>query len=152
MGKDQECDIEIDSRAVIHPLLHHKQFKMKIYISEDDLVCSIQTDFSKRYPSLKLEFYSQPHEHAKTCVAMEKVSPQTSIDQIRMLHAFGWIDISEDRTAAELELDFRHNMGLNVQVFVKSGDRWIETAVTDDWSLGKLNCAATEAAQIELGT
>lgn len=55
------------------------------------------------------------------------------------MHTFGWIDISPKRTAMELENDFRHIMGLNVQVMRKSGDLWLETTKTDNWTLGQLN-------------
>jgi hypothetical protein len=112
---------------------------MEIYISEDAIITNIQSEFQAAYPFLKLEFYRQPHEAGQPSPAQEKLSPETPIEDIRMIHVFGWIDISHKRTALELEYDFRHIYGLNVQVMRKSGDLWLETTRTDNWTLGQLN-------------
>jgi hypothetical protein len=112
---------------------------MEIYISEEAIIANIQDDFHRNYPFLKLEFYQQPHEEGESCRKEEKLSPDTPIDDIRMIHTFGWINISKHRTAAELEYDFRHNMGLSVQVMRKSGDMWVQTTKTDNWTLNQLN-------------
>lgn len=122
-------------------ILHYtiNRIIMDIYISEDATIANIQNEFQAAYPFLKLEFYWQPHEAGSASPAWEKIAPQTPIEDIRMVHSFGWISISHSRTAQELEYDFRHNYGLNVQVLRKSGDLWLETTKTDNWTLGQLN-------------
>lgn len=112
---------------------------MQIYISEDATIANIQREFQAAYPCLRLEFYQQPHLAGQASPAAERISPETSIDDIRMIHAFGWIDISDNRTAVEVEYDFRHIMGLNAQVLRRSGHLWLETTSTDDWTLARLN-------------
>ena len=119
--------------------LYHKSIAMQIYISEDATIANIQNDFQSAYPYLKLEFYQQPHEVAEPSPAWEKIPAATPIEDIRMVHTFGWIDINHKRTAMEVENDFRHIMGLNAQVMRKSGDLWLETTKTDNWTLGQLN-------------
>lgn len=118
---------------------------MKIYITEEDRVCHIQQAFHEHYPFLKLEFFTQPHEHRAPCPASQQVARDTPIEKIRMLHTFGWIDISPQRTAAEVEHDFLHEFGLSVQVFRKVGPSWIETTRTDDWPLATLNSEGRES-------
>lgn len=112
---------------------------MQIYISEDAIISNIQSDFQAAYPYLKLEFYRQPHEAGQPSPPTDRIPADTAIDDIRMLHAFGWIDVSHNRTVVELEYDFRHIMGLNVQVLHRSGDLWLETTKTDNWTLAQLN-------------
>jgi hypothetical protein len=112
---------------------------MEIYISEEAIISNIQNDFREAYPFLTLEFYRQPHEEGEHCNEMEKLSPDTPIDDIRMMHTFGWIDISKQRSAAEVEYDFRHQLGLSVQVMRKSGAMWVQTTKTDHWTLQQLN-------------
>jgi len=112
---------------------------MEIYISEEAIISNIQNDFRQAYPFLKLEFYRQPHEVGERCCAEDKLSPDTPIDDIRMIHTFGWIDISKNRTAAEVEHDFMHQLGLSVQVMRKSGGMWVQTTKTDYWTLQQLN-------------
>ena len=117
---------------------------MEIYISEEATIASIQNDFRDVYPSLSLAFYRQPHAYGETSPAGEKLPPETAIDDIRLMHPFGWINIDNSRTAAELEYDFRHKMGLNVQVLRRSGDLWLETTHTDKWTLHQLNEAGKQ--------
>lgn len=119
---------------------------MEIYISEDATIASIQNDFRDVYPSLALEFYRQPHESGEASPAFEKLPPETAIDDIRIMHSFGWINIDSSRTAAALEYDFRHNMGLNVQILRRSGDLWLETTQTDKWTLDQLNEAGNQSS------
>lgn len=112
---------------------------MEIYISEEAIISNIQSDFRQAYPLLNLEFYRQPHEVGEHCCTKDKLSPDTPIDDIRMMHTFGWIDISKNRTAAEVEQDFMHQLGLSVQVMRKSGEMWVQTTKTDHWTLQRLS-------------
>jgi hypothetical protein len=112
---------------------------MEIYISEEAIVANIQSDFQEAYPFLRLEFFQQPHEPGESCSPKQKITPETPIEDIRMMHTFGWLDISRHRTAAEIEYDFRRLMGLSVQVMRKSGDMWVQTTKTDFWTLQQLN-------------
>jgi hypothetical protein len=102
---------------------------MEIYISEEAIISNIQQDFQEVYSFLRLEFYN----------ADGKIPCDTPIEDIRMMHTFGWIDISKYRSAAEVEYDFRHLLGLSVQIMRKSGDLWVQTNRTDFWTLSQLN-------------
>ncbi len=111
---------------------------MKIFITEEYLVRSIQEEFHFRYPHLKLEFFRQPHGLHEGSPRADRVHPDTPIDKIRDFHSAAWIDISEYNTVAKLEHQFAHLLGLSVQVFRKSGNNWLETTGTDDRTLGQL--------------
>lgn len=112
---------------------------MEIYISEEATIGAIQSDFREVYPFLQLEFFQQPHETGEHCPPCQKLPADTPIEDIRMMHTFGWLDISKQRSAAEIEYDFRHFMGLSVQVMRRSGDLWVQTTKTDFWTLQQLN-------------
>lgn len=47
-------------------------------------------------------------------------------------------------TVSELEQHFADVYGLSVQVFRKSGEVWLETTTTDNWSLEKQNQEAID--------
>lgn len=121
---------------------------MKILITEEFLVCSIQDEFHFRYPHLKLEFFRQPHGLHQASPASERVHPDTHIDKIRDFHCSAWIDIGEYTTVAELEEQFAHLLGLSVQVFRKSGNIWLETTETDDRTLGELEALSSYEAPV----
>lgn len=111
---------------------------MKMLITEEFLVRYIQDEFHVCYPHLKLEFFRQPHGLYEGSHRADKVHPDTHIDEIRDFHSAAWIDFGGYVTAAELEDQFTHLLGLSAQVFRKSGNVWLETTETDDLTLGEL--------------
>lgn len=117
---------------------------MKIFITEEYLIGSIQDEFHFRYPHLKLEFFKNPHGIFEGSPRKEKLTRDTAIDDIRIIHSAAWIDIGEFVTAAELEQQFARLLGLSVQVFRKSGSIWLETTAMDGLTLGKLEAMGKE--------
>ncbi len=122
---------------------------MKIFITEEFLISGIQDEFHFRYPHLKLEFFRNPHSAFKGCPKEEKLAPDTPIDDIRNIHSAAWIDIGEFVTAAELEQQFLHLLGLSAQVFRKSGGVWLETTALDERTLGELEAMGAQLAHKE---
>lgn len=120
---------------------------MTIYIAEDEKICNIQRAFNDQFPHLKLEFYTQFYAHGDNCQGACCLSPETPIEDIRMMHTFGWVDIGSLRTAAEVEYDFRKWLGLSVQVFQCKDGSWLETSLNDDCTLAQLNAECLDAAR-----
>lgn len=112
---------------------------MKIYISEEDVIRGIQEKFQAVYPWLRLRFYKHPHGEGEGSPRCEQLTPDTPLDDIRMTHGFGWIDVGPRRTVAAVEKDFYRQFGLCVQVFRKGRNCWLETTDTDRLTLGEQN-------------
>ena len=111
---------------------------MKININDKKKISSIQKEFSQAFPYLKIEFFSKPHSVGSPS-SKKTMKPSTkTIGECRTVHSSGTITISPKTTAAELEQNFLDIFGLSVQVFRKSGNAWLETTVTDSWSLEKM--------------
>lgn len=121
--------------------MKYKLFIMEIYISEEAVIGDIQKRFREFYPYLQLVFYRNPHKKGECSPKEEMISSETPVDKIRMIHNFGWIDVSRYRLAAAVEHDFSHQFGLSVQILRKSDDLWLETTSTDNWTLEELNIA-----------
>ncbi|UYQ95352.1 hypothetical protein MKQ68_09605 [Chitinophaga horti] len=120
---------------------------MTIYISEEERICNIQRTFNQQFPHLKLEFYTQPHAHGGSYFGACCLPPDTPIEDIRLMHTFGWIDIGSLRTAAEVEHDFNRLLGLSIQIYQSKDGDWIETTVEDDCTLAQLNAECLDAAR-----
>ncbi len=118
---------------------------MEMYISEEDIWGNIQDKFHEVYPYLKLECYLSPHEHGEGSAGSQKVSRDTPIEDIRLIHSFGWVDIGEHRTVAQVERDFYHDMGLAIQVFRRFRTGWLQTTQTDELSLAEQHSMARES-------
>jgi hypothetical protein len=59
----------------------------------------------------------------------------------------GMIGINDNMTVAELEKTFLEQFGLAAQVSRNSGGMWLETTMTDTWSLYKQNEYGREIAE-----
>ncbi len=112
---------------------------MKIVIDDTFSIQEIQQKFSDKYPFLKIEFFSK--EHLKNTGSKKElmISPDVLLKDCRSIHNQGSLEIFPSTTVMALEKEFQDSYGLFVQVFRKSGDVWIETTVTDDWTLAKQN-------------
>jgi len=112
---------------------------MQILINDHRKLYAIQEDFSRMFAFLKLEFFSKPHKVGAPSSKKLIKSPSTTIGECRVIHNTGTITITPHMTVAELEQSFSDVYGLSVQVFRKSGRVWLETTVTDGWTLEKQN-------------
>ena len=121
---------------------------MEIYISEEDILLNIQNKFREVYPYLKLECYLCPHQ-AEQASTGQKVSSDTPIEDIRLVHSFGWVDIGEQRSVEEVERDFYHDMGLAIQVFRRNKSGWLQTTRTDNLTLAEQNELGRESVTAE---
>lgn len=108
---------------------------LEIYISEEDIIGTIQQEFNAHYPHLKLQFYRNPHRAGKASPQRELLPPHLPLEMAAAFHRAGVVDISPDRTVADVESEFYHAVGLSAQVFRKSGAIWLQTTNTDYWTL-----------------
>lgn len=106
---------------------------MKIIVSGDTLVAALQEEFHAEFPFLKIEFF-QPKASDKSKIAGSKAFGFYGNNGYS-----GQITITPAMTVAELEENFRRQYGLSTQVFRKSGKAWLETTLTDNWTLQEQN-------------
>ena len=111
----------------------------ELSISGSNTVQEVQHALKALYPYLKIEFFFPFQAKATSYRKEEQLSGNTVLERYMRYRTSAVIDISAHRTVAELEDDFAHLVGLRVQVFRKSGNLWIITSLTDDWTLEKQN-------------
>ena len=112
--------------------------QLNLYIEKGSPTEDFKRQFNFYYPYLKIEFYSKPfikqsHASKKDVVEMNGKSILSN-----QFNCKGSINISGSRTVRELESDIA-SMGLFGQVLRKSGHMWIETVLTNDWTLQHQN-------------
>ncbi len=112
---------------------------MKIEINDHRKVFAIQEEFSKHYPFLKLEFFAKPHKPGGESSKKILKPGSKTIGECRTLHNSGTMTISPTMTVVDLEQRFADVYGLGVLIFRKSGNVWLETSVTDGWTLEDQN-------------
>lgn len=112
---------------------------MKIRISDDRTLSSIQADFNSLFPFLKIEFFKAPHKIGEGTMKSLIYEHSRFVRDCRVKHYDGEIEFSLDLTVNELEDRFLKDFGLSAQVFRKSGNVWLETSATDNWTLRQQN-------------
>lgn len=112
---------------------------MILTIKDDRKISEVQESFNQKYPYLKLEFFKKMHGVKELSPLKGIIDSEKTIGQIRTIHSDGFITVTPKMTVAELEQEFGNLYGLSVQVFRKSGKMWIETTVTDKWTLEQQN-------------
>jgi len=112
---------------------------MKIAINDKRKIFAIQETFNKAFPYLKLEFFTKGHKQGGPSPKKFIKHPSKTLGECRTIHNNGSITITGNMTVTELEQRFGDVYGLGVQVFRKSGKMWLETTVTDGWTLEQQN-------------
>ena len=108
---------------------------MLLNIHDNLLIDDIQEHFSKCFPNLKIEVYSTPHHSKKGSLEKDIISPRTPIGEIRKNHASGVLEIKSSDKVGDVEKRFKKSFDLNVQIFRKEDDCWIQTTSTDLYTL-----------------
>lgn len=109
---------------------------MIIDIAGNTSVGQIKHQFTTMFPYLKLEFfYEDKNEKPQLLIA----SNDTLLSKLQPKLREGVIVVDEHLIVADLEAQFKEEFLLNVQVFRRSGSLWLETTITDIWTLGRQN-------------
>ena len=118
---------------------------MKIYIEKGTSVDEIKKVFTARYPYLRIELYKNPSNNN---IPIKKEALPYNFLLDKYIHSPGAtiIDINNDVTVAGLEHQFE-DVGLAAEVLRKSGNVWIETSLTDNWTLQQQNTEAEEISK-----
>lgn len=120
---------------------------MEIIIDDTSRLCDIQKEFSKHFPYLKLEFFGWQPKQEKVFTKKNLINDtKQTLGDVRHVHSPGHVSINGHLKVSTLEQNFRERYGVNVQVFRKSGRTWLETTVTDEWTLSKQNKKGGETA------
>jgi len=120
---------------------------MKSINARQLLLKEVQEEFSRNYPYLKIDFTRGKGE--KRVVPMNGAVrtdlmglPDDEGDATRSAaQKLLWTDfgVSDNMKVSELEVLLQYEFGLPAQVLRKSGNLWMETTMTDHWSLRQQN-------------
>lgn len=121
---------------------------MDIIIDQTKKLLEIQSAFTKRFPYLKIEFYNHIHAAGEGSPKANTIDSHLTIQEVQDKKAEGLLHIQGLMTVAELEAGFAKTFGLSVQVFRKSGSVWLQTTVSDHWTLAEQNQKAMEKHEL----
>lgn len=121
-------------------------------INDNRKISEIQEEFNTLFPYLRLTFFGKTKNGTSNSYGKRNIPTCTStIGECRTIHNNGILTIKPDMTVLDLDQEFKEIYGIHIQVLRKSGKAWLETTVTDGWTLEEQNRQgeALSALQIE---
>jgi hypothetical protein len=119
--------------------MYIKTTGMILKIEPDKTIALIQQEFNTAFPFLKIEFLKNGKTLQRMYPTQQLVNKEATLAAARLTSVQGEILVADTMTVKELEQDFFDSFGLTVQVFRKSGRLWLETTMTDNWTLKQQN-------------
>ena len=108
-----------------------------MFISDEKKLRDVKEEFHRKFSHLKIEFYKGAHTSGEGSHFAEQLDAELTLGAVRLFSGAGDFYIDPQMAVAEFEQKFRENYGLNVQVFRKSGNLWMQTTATDFWTLAE---------------
>jgi hypothetical protein len=121
---------------------------MILEIKDSQKLIEVKKEFNTLFPYLKLEFFRTKHGEKEANAKADMINPELTFEKVRKIHNEGAIVIREDMLVSDLEKLFQAVFGISVQVFRKSSQSWLETSVTDDWTLKRQNEEGKELSNL----
>ena len=109
-----------------------------ITITGDSILKNIQQEFNEEFPFLKIEFFRKGLQN-KRLQKEQGLSNDIKAGINNLPALFHGLKITGKMTVRELEQKCEEALGLSVQVYRKSGNLWLETTMTDNWTLDQQN-------------
>lgn len=112
---------------------------MYLHISPTRLISEIQGEFTRNFNYLKLEFFTRRGFVNSDYSATQIAPPGRRIGDIQQVVTEGDIEIEGEMKVRELEERLKEEFSVAAQVFRRSGNLWLETTMTDNWTLNQQN-------------
>ncbi len=103
---------------------------MEIRIEAGEPFEEIQKKFCEKFPYLKIE-----------CLCDDSLTDENQEKNLKSCNDCAII-INDNTTVADLLSQFNKMLHLTIKVLRKSNNLWIETSLTDSWTLEKQNAAS----------
>lgn len=111
-------------------------------LTKEMTIIEFNQEFQKQFPLLKVEFYSKKHKHFEGSKEKALISEEMTFGSITKTEVNGHLEIDEGNSVDQFETMLETKYGLHAQVFRKSRDQWLQTSITDSWTLAKQEAKA----------
>ena len=102
-------------------------------------ISSLKEEFNAVFPFLKLELEDLSKIQKKDTLEPIFNKRISNINFTTKKFKRGYIHVTEEMSVTLLEKQFEDQFGIAMRVFRKSGNSWIGTNLTNDWSLKRQN-------------
>jgi len=117
---------------------------VSVTINENQSLKSIKTAFNSQFPHLKVEFFSEAHGVGEASSPKAMYDENLLLKDIRSIKESGDFSVNGNTSTSSFESGFFNHFGVTIQVFRKSGNIWLQTTTTDDWTLDEQEAKGIE--------
>lgn len=112
---------------------------MELTIDKRLSIEAIQRDFNMQYPYLKITFIIKPG-HSNGLIEPVNINQSNKpIEKHKQIKHNQSLIVNPKMTVKKLEIEFLELFGLSIQIYRKSGTVWLETILSDSWTLEEQN-------------
>lgn len=111
---------------------------MHITINDQETIGAVRKKFSTEFPFLRIDFF-RPLATDLLCSALRIADEDAALGTFRKQHNSGDVEITAAMSTKEVEQKFLAEFGLHMQIFRRSGNKWLLTTATDGYTLEKQN-------------
>ncbi len=108
----------------------------------------VQEEFRNLFPGLKIKFYNKAHASHQLSSKESEISNEAYFAEAFETLKEDDLPINPRLSVKEFEQMMEDRCNVYVQVFRRSNDMWIQTSMSDDWSLGDQNTKGMHSYQI----
>jgi hypothetical protein len=111
-----------------------------ILINGERLITDVQKQFASAYPFLKIEFFKRDNTLKSLKCQQTQIAHNVKLKEAwTRKKAEGDLIVNDVMTVFELENTFMDRFGLTAHLFRRSGNIWLQTSITDNWTLKQQN-------------
>lgn len=124
-----------------------KPMMLEIEINNSRSLNDLQKDFNSLFPYLKVEFYDIPNLTQKSSSKSKLLNNSLAVAKSRRSTNEGTFTFNGNMSVALFERELWDKFGLWAQVYRMSGKVWIETSLTESWTLDRQNNEGFEMSE-----
>lgn len=108
---------------------------MKLKLNPSSTIKEIKKKFHSQFEGVKIEFYKNSHQENEGSSIQDQLDEDITIAELNPKFQAEVIQFNEENQVIEVENVFKEKLNLNIQVFRRSNDVWLQTSKTDNWTL-----------------
>ncbi len=121
--------------------------RKNIVIEINKSTAELKKEFNRLYPFLKIEFFREPCVKGTGFTKDKLIMRDEKLGHLQRKIKEGQFIFNDSTKVGDFEKSFFKKFGLCIQIFRKSGNVWLETSATDDWTLLQQNEEGEQLAQ-----
>ena len=110
-----------------------------LHMKNETTCRNLQEEFWLSYPYLKIEFQKYQLTFEGDTIRTEKLLPEEKMITFSRKPQPTTVNVASDRTVLHVIKDFENLLYLKFLLLRRSGNSWIETTLTTDWTLEQQN-------------